>query len=315
MINVVTQLGANTGQSIGDVRMGRPKAFFFTRGFEFAPADLLDSDSLFAALTTAMNLSRTHINKVFMFTGFHEADDNTGDPQEQSLADGYSEVLNEALAKYTLKHTAGVAQTQSFVEFNGWEDGVYVLDDKNLFWYRGKSNNGGRFFDVGALYSTYPRFGNTGNINTGLTKITFGTPEDFKQGLGCVKLTHSISELPNMVDVTLAEGAVASGYAFKIVARNKYTGTNIYQTYADLLNVVGAWKISKKDGTVVTVASVAKDATLDSNNGGWTVTANSTPTINPATELYIELVDPTALAALTTSVTGIESFKVKVLKP
>jgi hypothetical protein len=316
-INIVTQLGTNTGKSVGDIRMGRPKALIFTRGFELAAADLVDSDSLFAAIAAAMRNARSSVNKIFIFTGFREADDATGDPQTQALADGYEEVLNEALAKYNLKHTAGVAQTQSFVEFNGWNDGVYTIDDKNVFWYRGKSNGGATFFQVGTLYSTYPRLGNTGNINTGLTKITFGDPDDFKaSGIGAIKVDSSFLKLlPNIVDVELKEGAAASGYAFKIVIKRKFTGTNIYETYKDLLNVVGAWKISLADGTAVTVASVAKDATLDGGAGGWTITAASSPVIAATTKLFFELETPANLYALGTPVDGIESVRIRVAKP
>jgi hypothetical protein len=316
-INIVTQLGTNAGKSVGDIRMGSPKVLILTRGFELAAADLADSDSLLAAVAAAMRNSRTSANKLFVFTGFREAEDNTGDPQEQSLQDGFTEILVEALAKYTLKHTAGVAQTQSFVEFNGWNDGVYVLDSKNVFWYRNKSNGGGTYFSVGSLYSTYPRFGNTGAINTGLVKLTLGDADDLKGGgLSCIKVDSSfVKNLPNIVDVSLSEGTTATGYAFKIVAKRKYTGTNIYEAYKDLLNVVGAWKITLADGTVVTVASVAKDATLDGANGGWTVTAASSPTISSGAVMYIELVDPAALHALGTPVEGIESIKVKVAKP
>lgn len=317
-INVVTQLGTNAGKSVGDIRMKAPKTIILTRGFELTANDLADSDSLLAAISGAMRNARTSVNKLFVFTGFREVEDNTGDPQEQSLQDGYTEILVEALAKYTLRHTAGVAQTQSFVESNGWNDGLYFIDSNNLFWYRNKTSGGGTYFQVGNLYSTYPRPGNTANITTGLTKVTFGDADDFKGGgLSCIKVDSDfVKNLPNIVDVTLEEGAAASGYAFKVVAKRKYTGTNIYETYKDLLNVVGARKISKvEDGSAVTVASLAKDATLDGGLGGWTVTADSGTAIDEGTELFIELKDPAALAALTAPVEGIEGIRVKVVKP
>lgn len=194
---------------------------------------------------------------------------------------------------------------------------MYVLDSKNVFWYRNKSNGGGTYFQVGTLYSTYPRFGNTANINTGLVKLTLGDADDLKGGgLSCIKVDSSfVKSLPNIVDVVLSEDKAATGYAFSIVIKRKYTGTNIYESYADLLNVSGAWKASLADGTSVGIASIAKDATLDNGNGGWTATLASTPTIDPDTVIYLELVDPAALYALTSPVDGIESIKLKVLKP
>jgi hypothetical protein len=315
-IRIVGQLGANTGKTIGDVRLGRIKTLILTQGFEFTEAQLADSESIFEAIRDAMLASKSSVNKVYILTGFREADNNTGDPNTAALADGYEEVLNEALAKFVFRHTAGAALAQAYEEFNGWNDAMYVIDDKNIFFGVTKSNAGGRGFSCGYFFANYPNFGSSGAINTGQIRVTFGTTEEFKKGsIFARKLNFSVSTLPNIVDVELTEDAPASGYAFKIVAANKYSGTNIAENYADLLNVVGAWKITKKDGTEVDVASVAKDATLDNGEGGWTVTADSAVAIAPGTELYIDLVDPTALKALAASVEGIEGIKVKVVKP
>jgi hypothetical protein len=313
-LNLITTLGNNTGKTSGDVRMGRIKALLLTKGFEFTNAQLADSDSLKAAIVDAMQLSRTHVNKLFLFTGFREAEDNTGDDNVGTLGDGYEETLNEALAKYIMRHTHGVAQAQAFVAFNGWTDGVYVIDDNNILWYRGKSGaaGGGTYFQVGSLKSQYPRFGSTGAIVTGSVRLVFGSTDDFKRGLGATKITFSLKDLENenMVDVELYEAAAATGDAYKIAARTLYAGTDIYDSFDDLLAVTGAWKITKvSDGSSVAVSSVAKDNT----NKCWTVTSAAGPTSGD--KLKIELVDPAALAALTAPVTGIESVYVKVTKP
>lgn len=313
-LNLIATLGSNTGKTPGDVRMGRVKAVLLTKGFEFTNAQLADSDSLYEAIVEAMQLSRTHVNKLFLFTGFREAEDNTGDDNVATLGDGYEETLNEALAKYILRHTHGVAQTQAFVAFNGWTDGIYVIDDNNVFWYRGKAGaaGGGTFFQVGSLKATYPRFGSTGAIVTGLVRLVFGSTDDFKRGLGATKINFSLKDLENenMVDVELYEAAAATGDAYKIAARTLYAGTDIYDTYKDLLAVVGAWKFTKvSDGSSVAVASVVKDDALK----GWTVSSAAGPVSGD--ELKLELVDPTALAALAAPVTGIESQYVKVEKP
>jgi hypothetical protein len=310
-INLTTTLGGNTGKTAGDVRMGRPKALLLTRGKEFSESDRADSETFEAALLVSMLLSRTSANKVFLMTGFREADRNTAEPNVASLADGYEEVLNESVPKYTFKHTTGTAQAQSMVAFNGWNDQVFVLDDKNILWGVKTSSNGMKGFSVGQLYTTPPDFGGSGSINTAITKISFGSVEEFKSGLVALKLDFNVADLTDIVDVELAEVAAASGYAFKIGAKTKYAGTDIYETYADLLAVVGAWSATLPDGTSVTIASVAKDAT----NKGWTVTLASSPVIAAGVKIKINLVDPTALAALATPVEGIEGVYVKVAKP
>jgi hypothetical protein len=311
-LNISVSLGANTGQVLGDLRMQRPKHWLLTNSWEPTNADLADSDSLQAALETAMSLSRTDPNKVFLFSGFHEIEDNTGDPNTATLADGYEEVLNEALPKYTGRHTADIGQTQSFVAFNGFTGQIYFIDSAGRFFYVGKEGGGGKGFDVAYLYANYPRPGGTNAINTGVVKLTLGDPEQFKNNVGAVQVTFNPKELVNMVDVRLVEFAAASGYAFKIGLYTNYTGTNIYANYSALLAVIGAWKATLlSDGSNITIASVAVDAV----NKGWTVTLGSTPTISAGAKIKLELVDPVALAALTAPVTGIESIPKKVTKP
>src|SRR4051812_22788514 len=119
-LNISISLGANTGKVTGDLRLGRPKHLLLTNGAELTNADLVDSDSLKAWLEEKMSLSRTDPEKVFLFTGFHEMENNTGDPNVGTLQDGYEEVLNEAIPKYLGRHTADIGQTQSFVAFNGF---------------------------------------------------------------------------------------------------------------------------------------------------------------------------------------------------
>jgi hypothetical protein len=249
---------------------------------------------------------------VFPFDGIREAEDGTGDPNVGSLADGFEEVLNEALPKYTFRNTKGVAQQQSLVEFNGWQDYVFIVDDKNILWYKGTPAGGAKGFSVGYFFANPPRPGNTGNVNSNLVKITFGSVDEFKSMVGAIKLDFDVAALANIVDVELSEAAAAAGYVFKFKAKTKFAGTDIYETYQDLLAVVGAWKATRLDTNAnVTIASAAKDAT----NKGWTVTLDNTTAIASNVKVRIELVDPAALKALATPVTGIESIYVNVVKP
>lgn len=311
-VNVCTYLGGNTGQGACEVRMGAPKYLLFTRGKVFAAADIVDSASFKAALTAAMLLSRDNDNKVFCFPLMRVADDSTAEPKTETLADGYEEVLNESLPTYTLQSTAGVCQAQGMVSFNGWSGPVFVVDKNNIVWYVGDGNGGAQGFTTGSLYTNPPRFGNSSNIVTSKTKLVFGTVDEFKGNLGAIKIDFDPTKLANTVDVTLSEAITATGYAFKIAIKQSCAGTNIYNSYKTLLDQTGAWKATLLvAGTAVTVSSAAHDDT----NICWTVTLASSPTISATTKIKIELVDPTALAALTTAVKGIEGVSLIVVKP
>jgi hypothetical protein len=291
--------------------MGRPKYLLFTRGKVFAAADLVDSATFKAALLAAFLLSRTDDNKVFCFPLMRVADDNTADAKTETLADGYEEVLNESLAAYTLQSTCGVCQHQGMVLFNGWTDPVYVVDDKNILWYVSTATDGAQGWSVGNLYTTPPRFGNSSNIVTSKTKIVFGTVDEFKSGVGAIKIDFDPTKLANTVDVPLSEAAAATGYAFKIKGKQLCAGTDIYASYKTLLDQTGAWKATTAAGLAVVISSAAHDDATSS----WIVTLASSPTIAATTKIKIELVDPTALAALTSPVLGIESVAVTVAKP
>src|SRR4051812_17027846 len=115
MINICATLGGNAGQGDYDVRMGRPKYILPTRSKVFAAADLVDLATFKAALLAAMLLTRDDFNKVFCFPLMRVVDDNTAEATTQSLADGYEEVLNESVPKYTLQSTAGTCQAQAMV--------------------------------------------------------------------------------------------------------------------------------------------------------------------------------------------------------
>lgn len=311
-INVCATLGGNTGQPGCDVRMGRPKYIIPTRGKVFSAADIADSTAFKAALFAAMLLSRTDDDKVFLFPLMRVVDDNTAEAKTEVLADGYEEVLNESLPTYTLQSTAGVCQAQSMVQFNGWRDGVFIIDDKNILWFVSTDTAGAQAFTVGNLYTDAPRFGNSSNIVTSKTKLVFGTVDEFKSGVGAIKLDFDVTKLQNTVDVILAEAVAATGYVFKIAGKVKCSGTDIYPSYKTLLDQTGAWKATLLvAGTVVVISSAAHD---DATNS-WTVTLASSPTIAATTKIKIELVDPTALAALTTPVKGIEGIEVIVAKP
>jgi hypothetical protein len=310
-VNICATLGGNLGKPACDVRMGRPKFWLPTRGKVFTASDLVSSDSIKAALTSAMRLKRTDNNKVYCSPLIRVADDNTSDPNAQTLADGYQEILNESLPAYTLQYTIGICQAQELIQFNGFKDGLFIVDTNNVLWYVVTATNGAQGFTSGYIYTDPPRFGNSQNIQVIKTKMVFGTLEEFKSNVGAIKLDFDVSKLVNTVDVVLSEKIAAVGYAFNIAATVKCAGIDIYSDYQDLLNVIGAWKATRLDTNAnVTIASVAKNA-----GGYWVVTLDNGTVIPALTKVQLELVDPTALHALGTAVDGIESVAIIVTKP
>src|SRR5574341_871622 len=249
-INVCSTLGGNTGKPPCDVRMARPQYIMPTRGKVFAVADLADSATFKAALKAAMLKTRTDSDKVFCFPLMRVVDDNTGDPNTQALADGYEEVINEVLPKYTLQSTAGVCVVQAMCEFNGWTDGVFVVDVNKILWYVTTSSSGAQAFSVGTLYTDPPRFGNSSNIQTSKTKLTFGTIEEFKSNIGAIKLDFDPSKLVNLVDVTLVEKAAQATNVFTLGGIVECAGTDIYASYSSGLANIARWVVTRLDTNV-----------------------------------------------------------------
>jgi hypothetical protein len=311
-INICATLGGNAGQGDCEVRMKRPKYILPTRGKVFAAADFADEATFKAALIAAMLLPRDDNNKVFCFPLMRVVDDNTADANTQSLADGYEEVLNESLPNYTLQSTSGTCQAQAMVKFNGWQDEVFVIDAAGVFWYVVSLSGGGQGFSVGNLYTNPPRFGNSANIVTQKTKLLFGTIEEFKGGLGAIKVSFDPTKLANTVDVVLYEKLVASANVLKIAGKAFCADTDIYAGYSTALANVARWSaINATTGAAITITSVAVDAT----NKAWTFTLDSTAhsALPSGGKVIINLVSPAVLAAA--GVTGIEGLSFVYTKP
>lgn len=311
-INVCATLGGNTGKPGCDVRMARPQYIMPARDKVFTANEVADATAFKAALKTAMLQPRDSANKVFCFPLMRVVDDNTGDVSPQTLADGYEEILNELLPKYTLQSTAGVCVVQAMCEFNGWTDGVFVVDVNKILWYVIPTAGGAAAFTVGNLYTDPPRFGNSSNIQTSKTRITFGDLEEFKANVGALKLDFDPSKLVNTVDVTLVEKAAQSTNVFTIGGIVQCAGTDIYASYSAGLANIARWVVTRLDtSAAITLTSVAADAT----NKGWDITLDSTEytALPSGTKLEFKLADPATLDAA--GVSGIESFTIVYTKP
>lgn len=314
-INVCTTLGGNTGKPGCDVRMGRIKYLLLTTGKELTANDLADSEALKDALQAAMLLESSSANKMFAFPEMRDVTDNTGDPATGTLADGYEEVLNEALPKYLLRSTPGTCVQQAMASFNGWPGKVYFIDENNIFWYKTKADGGGKGWSTGYLYTNPPKPKGSGDVQTANTRFTFGANGEFKNNVGAVKVDFDLGDLDNLKDVLLddRESENTSGAlnnVFIIGAKVKCEGTDLYATHSAALNATARWRAYTSGGTPITLTAVA----LSVGNLGWQITLDSTAFNGLAvgTVFYIDLATPPTLKAA--GVTGIEGVRLRFVK-
>lgn len=314
-INICATLGGNTGAPLCDVRMGRARIILLTTGKEFTADDIADSASFQEALETAMLLSKSSANKVYAFPAANETTDNTGDPATGTLADGYEEVLNEALPKYLLRSKVGTCVQQQMASFNGWPGKVYVIDESNILWFRTTASGGAAGFSTGYLYTNPPKFKGSSDVNTANTRLTFGSVDDFKSNVGAVQLDFGVNALTNILDVVLddRESENTSGAlnnVFVIGGKTKCEGTDIYESYSALLANIAYWRAYLADGTDLSLSSV----TVNSGESGWNITMTSGvfSGLASGTVFYIDLETPTVLNAA--GITGIEGNKLRFVK-
>ena len=314
-INVCATLGGNTGNPPCDVRMARPKYLLLSTSKEFTSGDIQDSASFKVALQAAMQLGNSDANKVYAFPEGRDITDNTGDPTEGSLADGYQEVLNEALPKYLIKSTPGTCVQQIMASFNGWPGKMFIVDANQILWFVQQADGGAVGFSVGSLYTNPPKFKGSTEVNTANTRIVFGSIDEFKSNVGAIKLDFNVKSLTNVIDVVLddrtsgdASGPVSN--VFVIGGKILCDGTDIYAAYSAGLNATTKWRSYKADGTPISITTV----TLNAGLSGWNVTIDSVAfaALASGDVFYIDLQTPTVLAAA--GIIGIEATKLRFAK-
>lgn len=315
MISVCATLGGNLGTPACDVRMGRPKYILLTTSKVFTAANIASSEAFQAALTAALLLSKSDANKVYAFPGLRDITNNTGDPTLGTLADGYEEVLNEALPKYLLKSTPGTCVQQQMASFNGWPGKVFVIDANGILWFQTTSSGGAAGFSCGYLYTNPPAFKGSTDVNTANTRLTLGSIDEFKTNVGAIKLDFSVPALANIIDVVLDDRETentsgALNNVFIIGGKTKCEGTDIYAAYSAALNNIARWRSYKADGTVISITSVSINAGLLA----WNVTINSASfsALSSGDVFYIDLATPDVLHAA--GVDGIEGNKLRFVK-
>lgn len=313
-INICGTLGGNTGRPGCDVRMGRIKYLMLTSGKEFTEGDLASSEAFEAALQASMLLANSDANKVFAFPEMRDVTDNSGDPATSTLADGFEEVLNEALPKYLLKSTPGICVQQAMASFNGWPGKFYFVDENGILFYKITTSDGGKGFATGYLYTNPPKPKGSGDVQTANTRLTFGSIDDLKSGVGALKLEFNVADLNNMQDVILTDEedenvSGALNNTFLIGAHTRCEGTDIYATYKALLTAA-RWRAYTSAGVVIAITSV----TAVDVSSAWQVVLDSSAynSLAVGTVFYIDLVVPATLVAA--GIEGIEATKLRFVK-
>lgn len=313
-INICGTLGGNTGRPDCDVRMGRIKYLLLTSGKEFTESELATSESFEAALQTAMLLANSDPNKVFVFPEMRDVTDNSGDPATGTLADGFEEVLNEALPKYLLRSTPGLCVQQMMASFNGWPGKFYFVDENGILFFKITSSDGGKGLTTGYLYTNPPKPKGSGDVQTANTRLTFGSIDELKSNLGALKLDFSPADLNNMQDVILTDEETENvsgslNNTFLVGAKTRCEGTNIYSTYKTLLTAA-RWRAYTSAGVDITITSV----TPVDLSSAWQIVLNSSEynALAEGTVIYIDLVPPATLVA--NGIEGIEAVKLRFVK-
>lgn len=311
-INVCATLGGNLGRPGCDVRMGRIKFLLLTTGKQFTAEQIASSEAFQDALQESMLLENSSSTKVFAFPEMRDVTNNSGDPATGTLADGYEEVLNEALPKYLAKSTPGVCVQQAMASFNGWPGRFYFIDENNIFWFIVTTAGGAKAFTCGYLYTNPPAPKGSGDVQTANTRLTFGSINELKSNVGALKLDFDVSSLVNVQDVELydAEDENVSGSlnnTFLIGAKTVCEGTDLYTTHSALLTAA-RWRAYTAAGDAIAITSVTP------TGGYWQVVLNSAAynALAEGTVFYIDLVAPATLAAA--GIDGIEAKKLRFVK-
>lgn len=313
-INVCATNARNMGRPGCDYRMGRIKYLGLSVSKEFTEAELETSEGFETALQNAMLLANGNANKIFLFPEMRDVTNNTGDPNTGALADGFEEVLNEALPKYLLKSTPGICVQQAMASYNGWAGKLFFIDENNVLLYKTKTNGGGKMFNCGYLYTNPPSPKGSGDVQTANTRVTFGSIDDFKSNVGALKLDFNPADLTQMQDVILTDEedenvSGALNNTFLIGAKTRCDETNLYTTYKDLLTLA-LWRAYQSDGTALSLSGV----TPIDGSSAWQVVMtyavyNALPT---GTVFYIDLVPPVTLRG--SDIDGLEAVKIRFVK-
>jgi len=313
MIDACATIGKNTGDSKCPVKMGKPRRFFATSGRELTAADLQDSDAVKDWMEKGILQEIASTDKLFLSPHFNDAEDATGDPNLGTLADGYEEVLDEALNKMILIHASNYCQQVAMAGLNGFKGKMYILDDANIFWYVTKSNGGGKGLSVSMLYTPKPKFkGNA--VNAARTRVSFASLDEF-MSLGAIKLDFVPTVLPQLSDVVLDDredgqnsNSIASNNVFTIGGKTSCDGEDVYADLADAMADEALWVVKDLGtGEELTIDSVAKNDSAK----GWDITVNSTDFsgITSGSRFSIGWKKPETLLAA-----GVEGVEAKAIK-
>lgn len=276
---------ANTGVPSCGVSIDHlAKLIVCRQGFEIPLASCTDFETELAYLQAA-TLANNPMVRIFPVTVKGVTDD-TEEPAESMFGFGDTSYYSEKTPKFTIElANNGIEYHKQLRAFNEWKDAAIYWVDTTFI--------GGNLTSTGfaplkaTVKAMQVKTGNSQEPTAYTLKVSLKHPKALTDLLETIAIPAGVDlndDLHGLTDVTLSLlGTNTVGVTTKI------SKTNLYDSYADELAVVGAWTLKNNvTGAAVTVTSVTKDEARK----GWVLAYTN---VNPVTAY---LAAPAALAAL-----------------
>lgn len=219
----------------------------------------------------------------------------------ETFQDGTTKMIR--LGGYTLAFTfadGGECLAKSLLSFNKKGYRMIVVDELGQFKVRANSDGTYSGLKVSDLYAAQPvnatfaiSYKNVINANISV--------EEYIENSEIFKSDADLTELLGLLNVDVASLGAPTITKVTVGATTECAGSNLYDTYADALAVIGAWKITDSTGMPVTISAATKNTTVN----GWDLTFAT----QAGKTLTVGLADTATLYALTSPVVGYEGIQ------
>lgn len=300
---------ANTGTGDCFVNLGKIIGGFLAPGnMVLTPTDLADLATTLRGLIDGPTGTR-----IYPFGPFVGVTDSTADTVMQTLGYGLNVPVRESPYDWVFQFIkGGLCQNNKLRTRNNTQQYVYLFDDNNVL-VGTKGVNGSGVAGIAPInldvFQAYPFKVNDGtNITQYRVQLQF-QPKQINENIAFVYSDFSLSTLSGLQDVALV---VASGPAtgvVQILATAGCAQENLYDDFADDLDVAALWKAYRADtGAVIPVSTVVKNPGIS----GFTVTLDITDAnyiaLTATGKVKLTWDTPVALAAA--GVSGYEAIPV-----
>lgn len=290
------------------------------RGLLFVDRDEIFTTATIAALKTQLEagiLAALPAERIYPVQNIVEPTDNTTDPNTQQFA-GDGSVIVAGENNYNLSFRwvdGGFCLLHSLRLSKGQTKAFFIIDSfGNLIGTdAGTTGNPEQIRGIiGYNYTNPFKFAiSTSAVAVYQTMLSF-EPSQVNENIAIVDFSNDgglayLSRLNGLFNVSITQAAAPSSTTVTVKAKvSGCTNEDLYDSYADALAVVGAWKVTRVDnGGTITVSAVTKSASTH----GWVLTLTSATGLT----VNVSLADPTTLDGL--DVTGYASNKLVQIIP